>query len=152
MFQNTPLPIYNLMFQFDMEPKNELIYCDFVAGSVIQATGILKFLGSLRTEILPGGCWWSCGGRTYPRINAKPPWGCRLILGRTWVSKGHQLFQFCQVPHFGGVKLQLLCGVRIELAVGSLPLPSLFGGEEKGVLQTHQPLGLEAEPRNRGLP
>ena len=31
-------------------------------------------------------------------------------------------------------------------------MPSLFGGEEEGVLQTCQPLGLEAEPRNRGLP
>ena len=30
-------------------------------------------------------------------------------------------FQFCRVPHKGGIKLQLLCGVRIELAVGSLP-------------------------------
>ena len=30
-------------------------------------------------------------------------------------------FQFCQVPGMGGIKLQLLCGVRIELAVGSLP-------------------------------
>ena len=31
-------------------------------------------------------------------------------------------------------------------------MPSLFGGEEEGVLLTRQPLGLEAEPRNRGLP
>ena len=31
-------------------------------------------------------------------------------------------------------------------------MPSLFGGEEEGVLQTRQPLGLEAEPCNRGLP
>ena len=31
-------------------------------------------------------------------------------------------------------------------------MPSLFGGEEEGVLQTCQPLGLEAEPRNMGLP
>ena len=30
-------------------------------------------------------------------------------------------------------------------------MPSLFGGEEEGGLQTRQPLGLEAEPRNRGL-
>ena len=28
-----------------------------------------------------------------------------------------------QVPRMGGIKLQLLCGVRIELAVGSLPYP-----------------------------
>ena len=46
----------------------------------------------------------------------------------------------------GGIRLQLLCGVRIELAVGSLPMPSLFGGEEEGVLQTRQLWKLEAEP------
>ena len=67
----------------------------------------------------------------------------------------------------GGIKLQLLCGVRIQLAVGALPYlaripiqvpPRALWGyfkylhEEEGVLQTRQPLGLEAEPRNRGLP
>ena len=31
-------------------------------------------------------------------------------------------------------------------------MPSLFGGEEEGVLQTRQPHWLEAEPHNRGLP
>ena len=56
----------------------------------------------------------------------------------------------------GGIKLQLLCGVRIELAVGSLPylalawyIPGPFPYHvlrEKGVLQTRQSLGLEAEP------
>merc|ERR1711978_453786 len=35
--------------------------------------------------------------------------------------------QFCRVPHMGGIKLQLLCGVRIELAVGSLPYPGKSG-------------------------
>ena len=35
--------------------------------------------------------------------------------------------QFCRVPHMGGIKLQLLCGVRIELAVGSLPYPGESG-------------------------
>ena len=45
-----------------------------------------------------------------------------------------------------------LCCLRIELAVGSLPMPSLFRGEEEGVLQTCQLLELEAEPRIRGLP
>ena len=32
-------------------------------------------------------------------------------------------FQFCQVPRRGGIKLQLLFGVRIELAIESLPYP-----------------------------
>ena len=36
-------------------------------------------------------------------------------------------FQFCWVPRMGGIKLQLLCGVRIELAVGSLPYPGKSG-------------------------
>ena len=36
-------------------------------------------------------------------------------------------FQFCRVPRMGGIKLQLLCGVRIELAVGSLPYPGKYG-------------------------
>ena len=64
-----------------------------------------------------------------------------------------------------GIKLQLLCGVRIELAVGSLPLsgsgsvsvqvPShttfyVHVLREEGVLQTCQPLGLEAEPQTSG--
>ena len=35
-------------------------------------------------------------------------------------------FQFCQVPRMGGIKLQLLCGVRIELAIGSLPYPGMI--------------------------
>ena len=35
--------------------------------------------------------------------------------------------QFCRVPRMGGIKLQLLCGVRIELAVGSLPYPGKSG-------------------------
>ena len=32
-------------------------------------------------------------------------------------------FQFCRVLRMGGIVLQLLCGIRIELAVGSLPYP-----------------------------
>ena len=35
-------------------------------------------------------------------------------------------FQFCRVPRMGGIKLQLLCGVRIELAIGSLPCPGML--------------------------
>ena len=51
-----------------------------------------------------------------------------------------------------GIKLQLLCGVRIELAVESLPYLALARPfpyhvlREEGVLQTRQSLGLEAEP------
>ena len=67
----------------------------------------------------------------------------------------------------GGIKLQLLCGVRIELAVGALPylarIPvqvpprALWGYSkylhvEEGVLQTRQPLGLEVESLHRDNP
>ena len=45
--------------------------------------------------------------------------------GCSWVGCGchtfQTKFQFCRVQCMGGIKLQLLCGVRIELAVGSLP-------------------------------
>ena len=34
--------------------------------------------------------------------------------------------QFCQVPRMGGIKLQLLCGVKIEVAIGSLPYPGSY--------------------------
>ena len=34
-------------------------------------------------------------------------------------------FQFYRVLRMGGIKLQLSCGVRIELAIGSLPYPRL---------------------------
>ena len=33
---------------------------------------------------------------------------------------------FFRVLHMGGIKLQLLCGVRIELAVVSLPYPGMI--------------------------
>ena len=57
-----------------------------VAGSVIQATGTVEFEDALRTGDLHGGCWCPWGGRTYPRINTKPPWGCRLVLEAVWLS------------------------------------------------------------------
>ena len=56
----------------------------------------------------------------------------------------------------GGIKLQLLCGVRIELAVGSLPYLARIPSRslsyplgvlkwKEGVLQISQPFGIEAE-------
>ena len=42
------------------------------------------------------------------------------------------------------MQVQLLLGVRIELVIGSLPMPHLFGGGKKGVNNAN--LGLEAEP------
>ena len=35
-------------------------------------------------------------------------------------------FQFCRVQRMGGIKLQLLFGVRIEMAVGSHPYPGNY--------------------------
>ena len=32
-----------------------------VAGSVIQATGTVEFEDGLKTGVLLGGCWYSCG-------------------------------------------------------------------------------------------
>ena len=60
----------------------------------------------------------------------------------------------------GGIKLQLSCGVRIELAVGSLPYLALARPgpfpyhvlREEGLLQTRQPLGLRLNPGHWGLP
>ena len=62
------------------------VYRESVAGSVIQATGTVEFEDGLRTGVLHGGCWCPWGGRTYPRINSKPPWGCGLVLGWVWLS------------------------------------------------------------------
>ena len=78
------------------------------------------------------------------------------------------------MPHYwwtfyqkmGGIELQLLHGVRIELAIGSLPYLAVIPSksppyplgvlkvplEEERVLQTCQPLGLEVESRTRDNP
>ena len=57
------------------------------------------------------------------------PGGVVVVIGTSCQTE----FQFCEVPRIGGVKSQLLFGVRIELAVGSLPMPHLFRGGQKGV-------------------
>ena len=94
-----------------------------VAGLVIQATGRTEFEDDLRTGVLLGGCWCPWGGRTYPRINFNTLRGCRSWVG-CGCQKDHILDQIptCLVPQIGGIELQLLYGVRIELAqeLGSL--------------------------------
>ena len=90
----------------------------------VQATATVEFEDGLRTEVLLGGCWCPCGSCTYPRINFKPPWGA------SWSCVGcgchndpiSDQIPTCLVPGNSGIKLQLLCVVRIELAleVGSL--------------------------------
>ena len=46
----------------------------------------------------------------------------------------------------GGVKLQLLCGVRIELAVGSLPYPRQAGTPTVWLKGVQPPLGVSRIP------
>ena len=57
-----------------------------IADPVIEAIARLEFEDGLRTGVLLGGCWCPWGGRTYPRINTKPPWGRGLVLGWVWLS------------------------------------------------------------------
>ena len=57
-----------------------------IVDPVIEAIARLEFEDGLRTGVLLGGCWCPWGGRTYPRINTKPPWGRGLVLGWVWLS------------------------------------------------------------------
>ena len=120
-----------------------------VAGSVIQATGTVEFEDGLRTGVLPGGCWCPCGGRTQPRIKSNPPWGCGLILGAVWLSKRSPVRPNSNSAEFrASVALNYsCCGVRIELAVGSIPYPRQSGTPtvwQKGV---QPPLGQRLYPK-----
>ena len=65
-----------------------MIETGLAADPVIEAIVRLEFEDGLRTGVLHGGCWCPWGGRTYPRINFKPPWGCGLVLGWVWLSEG----------------------------------------------------------------
>ena len=99
-----------------------------VVGLVIQATGRTEVEDGLRTGVLLGGCWCPRGGHTYPRINFKPLWVYGWSLVECGCQKDPRSDQIptCVVPRIGGIKSQLLCGVRIELAVGSIPYPQLI--------------------------
>ena len=94
-----------------------------MAGLVIQATGRTEFEDSLRTGVLLGGC-------TYPRINFKLLWGCELVLGWGACQNDHISDQIptCLILRISGIKLQLFCGVRIELA---LEVGSLFVSQDR---------------------
>ena len=163
--------MFHIMFLIKAEKRQSAFkgplefHQESVAASVIQAIGTVEFEDGLRMGVLLGGCWYPWGSRTYPRTNTKPPWGCGLVLGWVWLSQGPHLqykFQFCWGPRMGGIKLQLLCGVRIELAVGSLPylalarylsrsLPHATFCVKKGCYKHANPLGLRLNP-TRGLP
>ena len=94
-----------------------------VAGFVTQATGTLEFEDGLRTGILPESC--PCGGCIYLRINSKPRWGAGWFWFGCVCHKDPTSDQIpiLPVPRMGGIRSQLLCGVRIELVVGSLHSP-----------------------------
>ena len=47
----------------------------------------------------------------------------------------------------GGIKLHLLCGVRIELAIGSLPNPRQSGALTAWLKEVQPPLGLSRIPQ-----
>ena len=110
-----------------------------MSGSVIQATGTVEFEDGLRTGVLLG---WLVDGSPPWRLLV-PLWRPHLAQDQFCTTRGVRVghgggvvvkkdpcqteFQFCRVPRMGGIKLQLLCGVRIELAVGSLPYPDQSG-------------------------
>ena len=88
-----------------------------MAGSVIQAIGIVAFEDGLRTEVLLEGCWCHSGDCIKPRINSNIFLGSMLVLG-VGVSSYHidpyqTKFQKCLVPQIRGIESRLLCGVRI---------------------------------------
>jgi len=98
---------------------NEIdVYWDPVVGSVIQATGMVDFEDSLRMEVLSGGCWCPCVAAPILGSISKLPEG----EGWFWVGCScHKdpisgRIPTYLVPHIGDTKLQLLCGVMIELA------------------------------------
>ena len=97
----------------------------FVADSVVKAIAILECKNGWTTGVLPGTL-----------VAPAPSPGSILhhpmCVGWSWGRWGSHKdpcqtkFQFCWVPRMGGIKLQLLCGDRMELAVGSLPYPGMI--------------------------
>ena len=61
----------------------------------------LEFEDGLRTEALPGGCWYPCGGRTLLRINSAPHGGVKagpgggVVVTRTFVRPNFDSAKFC---------------------------------------------------------
>ena len=88
---------------------------NYLADPVIEGIARLEFVDAL---------WW-------PHLAQDQFCSTRGGAGWSWGQCGchkdpcQTQFQFCRVPRMGGIKLQLLCGVRIELAVGSLPYTQL---------------------------
>ena len=62
------------------------------------------------------------------------------------LKSGQTKFQICWVPHIGGVKSHLLCGVRIELAIGSLPYLRQAGAPTVWLKGVQPPLGVSRIP------
>ena len=89
-----------------------------MADPAIKAITRLKFEDGkppLRLLVL---LWWPHLG-----INSKPSWGCGLLLGVLWLSLGplSDIILTLRSPAKQWCLNNRRCGVRIELAIGSVP-------------------------------
>ena len=93
-----------------------------MAGSVIQATGMVEFEDGLRTGFPMVSLWrLHLGSIPPPPLGVLPPLGVWVgPEGNVVVMSSQTKFLLCRVPRISGIKLQLL---RIDLAVGSIPYP-----------------------------
>ena len=62
LFRSLSFCFVKILWRIQIVPLH--VYLESVVGSVIQATGTVEFEDDLRTRVLPGGCWYPCGGRT----------------------------------------------------------------------------------------
>ena len=79
LFRSLSFCFVKILWRIQIVPLH--INRESMAGSVIQATGMVEFEDGLWTRVLFGSCWCLCGCCTYPRINPKPTWGCGLPVG-----------------------------------------------------------------------
>ena len=59
---------------------------EFVADSVIQASGTVEFEDGLRTGVLQEDCWCPYGVRTNPLVNVRAPMWRGMTLGEVYPS------------------------------------------------------------------
>ena len=63
-----------------------LLNREFVADSVIQASGTVEFEDGLRTGVLQEDCWCPYGVRTNPLVNVRAPMWQGMTLGEVWMG------------------------------------------------------------------